>query len=119
MAVHQNKMRPKPDSIKKNLTPPTTDSPQNTNFRWVQYHKQSSSEDPDRQKHMVRATASSPFGKPHLSTLKITINESDETPGRCFSNKGLTASKDQTHNCCSRNKMPPQQQTADSINQQI
>ncbi len=45
-----------------------------------------------------------------------TINESDETPGCWLSNKRLTASNDHTHNCCTRNKMPHQQQTADSIN---
>jgi hypothetical protein len=88
------------------LTPPTTDTRQ-----------------------MVRATASSPFDKPHLRTLSIeesstsetksdgqtstkgihsrklgrnpTINESDEnTRTLIHQHKKLTASKDRTPNCC-------------------
>jgi hypothetical protein len=42
-----------------------------------------------------------------------------KTPGRCFNNKELTASKDHTPNCCLRNKMLPQKQTANSINQNL
>jgi hypothetical protein len=42
-----------------------------------------------------------------------TINESDETQGRCSSNKRLTASNEK------KNKRLPQQQTTDSIHHNL
>jgi cytidylate kinase len=56
-----------------------------------------------RSTQMVRATASSPSDMSHLRTaLKQKTQQSMslmKTPGSCFNNKQLTASKDRIPNC--------------------